>query len=126
MLGKQSGLDGGEHAYLDHVGRDSFYGFLASHRRELFHDEDITDLSCSDNGRPSVPPSLMAATVANLTLVGMSTGLMRDRNHPKTIVSIHICALLATLIAICRIFATLSLEPRLWNHTWSQGFRPRF
>ena len=69
---------------------------------------------------------LMAATVANLTLVGMSTGLMRDRNHPKTIVSIHICALLATLIAICRIFATLSLDPRLWNHTWSLGFRPRF
>jgi hypothetical protein len=69
---------------------------------------------------------LMAATVANLTLVGMSTGLMRDRNHPKTIVSIHICALLATLIAICRIFATLSLEPRLWNHTWSHGFRPPF
>ena len=28
MLGKRSGLDGGEHAYLDHVGRDSFYGFL--------------------------------------------------------------------------------------------------
>src|SRR5215217_7924027 len=69
---------------------------------------------------------LMAATVANLTLVGMSTGLMRDRNHPKTIVSIHICALLATLIAICRSFATLSLDPRLWNQTWSLGFRPHF
>jgi hypothetical protein len=69
---------------------------------------------------------LMAATVANLTLMGMSTGLMRDRNHPKTIVSIQISALLATLIAICRIFATLSLDPRLWNHTWSLGFRPRF
>ena len=69
---------------------------------------------------------LMAATVANLTLVGMRTGLMRDRNHPKTIVSIHISALLATLIAICRIFATLSLDPRLWNPTWSLGFRPHF
>jgi len=69
---------------------------------------------------------LMAATVANLTLVGMSTGLMRDRNHPKTIDSIHICALLATLIAICRTFATLSLDTRLWNHTWSLGFRPHF
>ncbi len=69
---------------------------------------------------------LMAATVANLTLVGMRTGLMRDRNHPKMIVSIHISALLATLIAICRLFATLSLDPRLWNHTWSLGFRPHF
>jgi len=63
MLGKQSGLDGGEHAYLDHVGRDSFYGFLASHRRELFHDEDFTDLYCLDNGRPSVPPSLLATAL---------------------------------------------------------------
>jgi hypothetical protein len=63
MLGKQSGLDGGEHAYLDHVGRDSFYGFLASHRGELFHDEDFTDLYCSDNGRPSVPPSLLATAL---------------------------------------------------------------
>ena len=60
MLGKQSGLDGGEHTYLDLVGRDSFYGFLASHRTELFQDEDFTDLYCSDNGRPSVPPSLLA------------------------------------------------------------------
>ena len=69
---------------------------------------------------------LMAASVANLTLVGMRTGLMRDRNRPKTIVSIHISALLATLIAICHSFATLSLDPRLWNHTWSLGFRPHF
>jgi hypothetical protein len=45
------------------VGRDSFYGFLASRRRELFQDEDFTDLYCSDNGRPSVPPSLLAMTL---------------------------------------------------------------
>jgi hypothetical protein len=63
MLGKRSVLNGGEHPYLDHVGRDSFYGFLASHRAELFHDEDFTDLYCSDNGRPSVPPSLLATAL---------------------------------------------------------------
>jgi hypothetical protein len=63
MLGKHSGLDGGDHPYLDHVGRDSFYGFLASHRGELFRDEDFTDLYCPDNGRPSVPPSLLAVTL---------------------------------------------------------------
>src|SRR5215213_2144109 len=34
MLGKQSDLAGGEHTYLDHVRRDSFYGFLAL-RREV-------------------------------------------------------------------------------------------
>jgi hypothetical protein len=63
MLGKRSVLNGGEHPYLDHVGRDSFYGFLASHRAELFHDEDFTDLYCSDNGRPSVHPSLLATAL---------------------------------------------------------------
>jgi hypothetical protein len=31
MLGKQSDLAGGEHTYLDHVRRDSFYGFPALH-----------------------------------------------------------------------------------------------
>jgi hypothetical protein len=72
MLGKQSGLEGGEHAYLDHVGRDSFYGFLASHRRELFHDEDFTDLYCSYNGRPSVPPSLMATALLLQAYEGVS------------------------------------------------------
>ena len=61
MLGKrQSGLDGGDHPYLDHVGRNSFYGFLNLHRGELFRDEHFADLYCSDNGRPSVPPSLLA------------------------------------------------------------------
>ena len=69
---------------------------------------------------------LMAATVANLTLVATKIGLMQDRNHPRTTIPIHIRALLATLIAICRTFATPSLDPRLWNHTWSLGFRPRF
>lgn len=63
MLGKQSSLDSGEHPYLDHVRRDSFYGFLASHRKELFHDEDFAGLYCSDNGRPSVSPSLLATAL---------------------------------------------------------------
>ncbi len=60
MLGKQSDPDGGDHAHLDHVGRDSFYGFLALHREELFCDEDFAGLYCPDNGRPSVPPNLLA------------------------------------------------------------------
>jgi hypothetical protein len=44
VLGKRSSHDASEHPYLDHVGRDSFYGFLASHRGELFRDEDFTGL----------------------------------------------------------------------------------
>src|SRR5215203_5047113 len=63
MLGRQSDPDGGDHPYLDHVGRDSFYGFLALHRKELFCEEDFADLYCLDNGRPSVPPSLLATAL---------------------------------------------------------------
>ncbi len=69
---------------------------------------------------------LIAATVANLTLVATGTGLMRDRNHPRTTVSINILSLLAAVILICSLFATLSLDPRLRNHTRSLGFRPHF
>lgn len=72
MLGKQSDLDGGEHPYLDHVRRDSFYGFLALHREELFRDEDFADLYCSDNGRPSVPPSLLATALLLQAYEGVS------------------------------------------------------
>ena len=72
MLRKHSGLDGGEHPYLDHVGQDSFYGFLASHRKELFRDEDFADLYCPDNGRPSVPPSLLATALLLQVYEGVS------------------------------------------------------
>jgi hypothetical protein len=59
---------------------------------------------------------LMAATVANLTLVATKTGLMRDRNHPQTIISIYMSTL-------CLWFAMCS---QLCRHTRSLGFRPRF
>jgi len=65
---------------------------------------------------------LMAATVANLTLVAARVGLMRDRNHPKTSISTRISALLAMLIAICRVFAVPSLDRRLWNYPWTWVF----
>ena len=62
MLGKcsaQPGLFDADTMYLSFVGRDSFYGFLATHRARLFQDEDFADLYCKDNGRNSVPPSLL-------------------------------------------------------------------
>jgi hypothetical protein len=37
------------------------YGYLASQRDELLRDEDFANLYCCDNGRPSVPPRLLAA-----------------------------------------------------------------
>jgi len=63
MLGKRSaqpGLYDADTMYLDFVGRDSFYGFLATQRSRLFRDEDFADLYCKDNGRDSVPPSLLS------------------------------------------------------------------
>jgi hypothetical protein len=49
--------------YLDRVGRDTFYGHLAQARSRLFLDEDFATLYCPDNGRPSVPPSLLAVAL---------------------------------------------------------------
>ena len=63
MLGgrtDQRGLFEADHMYLAHVGHHSFYGFLASMRGQLFRDEEFADLYCPDNGRNSVPPSLLA------------------------------------------------------------------
>ncbi len=69
---EQSDLAGGEHPYLDHVRRDSFYGFLALHRQELFSDEDFAEFYCPDNGRPSVPPSLLATALLLQAYEGVS------------------------------------------------------
>ena len=66
MLGKRSdqrGLFEADHLYLDFVGRNSFYGFLASQRGRLFRDEEFAGLYVLDNGCPSVPPSLLATAL---------------------------------------------------------------
>ncbi len=66
MLGVRSdqrGLLEADHLYLDYVGRDSYYGFLASQRGQLFRDEEFAELYCRDNGRDSVPPSLLATAL---------------------------------------------------------------
>ena len=48
---------------MDHVGRDTFYGLLASLRGQLFRDSDFAEFYCADNGRDSVPPSLLATAL---------------------------------------------------------------
>jgi len=66
MLGKRSpqrGLFEADHMYLGFVGADTFYGFLARHRGELFRDEDFAEFYSPDWGRPSVPPSLLATAL---------------------------------------------------------------
>ena len=66
ILGERSdqrGLWEADRLYLDHVGRDTFYGLLASLRGQLFRDSDFAEFYCADNGRDSVPPSLLATAL---------------------------------------------------------------
>ena len=66
MLGKRSdqkGLWEADRLYLDHVGQDTFYGLLASLRGQLFRDDDFAEIYGPDNGRDSVPPSLLATAL---------------------------------------------------------------
>lgn len=75
MLGKRSdqrGLFESDHLYLDFVGRDSFYGFLASRRGQIFRDDEFAKLYCLTNGCPSVPPSLLATALLLQTYDGVS------------------------------------------------------
>ena len=70
MLGKRSahlGLPEADNLYIDHVGRGSFYGFPALMRGQLFKDEDFAGLYCPDNGRDSVPPSLLGTALLQQT-----------------------------------------------------------
>ncbi len=42
------------------VPRDSFFGRMGAICDQLFRDDDLGDMYCPDNGRPSWPPSLMS------------------------------------------------------------------
>src|SRR5205823_660756 len=82
MLGKrgpQRGLFEADTAYGEFVGRDSFYGWLASQRGELFQDEAFAGLYVLDNGRPSVPPSLLATALVLQTYDGVSDDEAKQR-----------------------------------------------
>lgn len=82
MLGKrgpQRGLFEADTAYGAFVGRDSFYGWLASQRGELFQDEQFAGLYVLDNGRPSVPPSLLAVALVLQTYEGVSDDEAKQR-----------------------------------------------
>ena len=66
MLGlrtDQRGMFEADHLYLDYVGRSSFYGFLACQRGQLFNDEEFAEFYCLNNGRDSVPPSMLATAL---------------------------------------------------------------
>ena len=66
MLGKRSdqkGLWEADRLYPDYVGQDTCYGLLASLRGQLFSDDDFAEIYGPDNGRDSVPPSLLATAL---------------------------------------------------------------
>ena len=52
-----------DHAFRDHVGEGTFYGWLARHGAEWFRDEDFVALYREDFGRPSVPPSQLSVAL---------------------------------------------------------------
>src|SRR5918995_611770 len=82
MLGKRSaqrGLFEVDTAYGAFVGRDSFYGWLASQRGELFRDEEFAGLYVLNTGRPSVPPSLLAVALVLQTYDGVSDEEAKQR-----------------------------------------------
>ena len=75
MMGTRSAQDklfAADHVYLDFVGRDTLYGYLAEHRGQMFREEDFAALYCSNNGRPTVPPSLAVSVLFLRAYEGVS------------------------------------------------------
>ena len=75
MMGQRSPQDklfAADRVYLDFVGRDTLYGYMAQNREQLFRDEDFAVLYCPDNGRQSVPPSLAVSLLFLRAYEGVS------------------------------------------------------
>ena len=62
-LSSQGGLFSGDQLHMDHVGRNTFYGWLGTEGPRVFPDEAFRDFYVLDNGRKSVPPSQMIRMV---------------------------------------------------------------
>ncbi len=72
---------------LDHVGKDTFYGLLASLRGRLFRDSDFAAFYCADNGRDSVPPSLLATALLLQSLDKVSDAEAEARVYERYLAS---------------------------------------
>lgn len=75
MLGRrnpQASFFDGDQIYLNHVGRNTFYAFLARERHRLFRDEDFAGLYHERWGRPSVPPSTLCVALVLQTYADCS------------------------------------------------------
>ena len=62
-MSSQGNLFSGDQLHLEHVGRDSFYGWLATEGPRVFPDNAFKEFYVLDNGRRSVPPSQMIRMV---------------------------------------------------------------
>ena len=74
MLGRlspQGELFRADSRYLEHVGKDSIYGFLAHARLRVFRDADFAGLF-GRTGRPSVPPSQLCVALLLQAREGVS------------------------------------------------------
>ena len=83
MMGTRSPQDklfAADQIYLDYVGRDSLYGYLAQNRQQLFRDEDFSSLYCLNNGRTSVPPSLAISLLLLRAVEGVSLAEAMERS----------------------------------------------
>lgn len=59
MMGKrspQAWVFAADHMYLDYVGRETIYGYLAQHREDLFRDEDFAALFARITDGSRLPP----------------------------------------------------------------------
>ena len=84
MMGTRSPQDklfAADQIYLDYVGRDSLYGYLAQNRQQLFRDEDFSSLYCLNNGRTSVPPSLAISLLLLRAVEGVSFAEAIERSQ---------------------------------------------
>lgn len=91
-------------AWPHRVPVDSFYARLGAVMAQLFADDDLAEMYCPDNGRPSLPPSLLsgvlllqfyddvsdAEAIARLTFdlrwkVALTLGLDFDPPHPSSL-----------------------------------------
>jgi transposase len=82
MLGTrdaQRGLFEADAQYLGSLPEKSFYVLLARLRGNLFRDEDFAQLYAEHNGRPSVPPSLLATALVLQTFEGVSDQQAKER-----------------------------------------------
>ena len=112
MLGErteQRGLWEADRMYLDYVGKDTFYGLLASLRGQLFRDADFAEFYCLDNGRTSVPPSLLATALLLQTYAKDTYNLLAD----------GMVKLLRALAAVDRTTVKAWAEAQGYQRTWA-------